>query len=222
MDPLTLGRKIKEQHPKKPLILLAFDQSEINQLPDDISGSIDNVFLWSGNANLFPAIIKHVEDKRNINRDIQVGDVKTIILVEDKARYYSTILPMMYKEIVFHAKNLLGSNFSDIDPTFYMRSRPKIMIAKNFEEGLKLFKKYQHNLIGVITDLRFPIKGVVDKKAGLKLAKKIREKEKKVPLGRWAKPEEISYTVAFLASPESDFITGQVICPNGGETIVGY
>ena len=48
------------------------------------------------------------------------------------------------------------------------------------------------------------------------------EKEKKVPLGRWAKPEEISYTVAFLASPESDFITGQVISPNGGETIVGY
>ena len=120
MDPLTLGRKIKERYPKKPLILLAFDQSEINQLPKDISGSIDNVFLWSGDANLFPAIIKHVEDKRNINRDIQIGDVRTIILVEDKARYYSTILPMMYKEIVFHAKNLLGSNFSDINPTFYM------------------------------------------------------------------------------------------------------
>ncbi|MBM3597293.1 MAG: 3-oxoacyl-ACP reductase FabG [Alphaproteobacteria bacterium] len=50
----------------------------------------------------------------------------------------------------------------------------------------------------------------------------IREKEKKVPLGRWAKPEEVSYTVAFLASRESDFITGQMISPNGGETIVGF
>ena len=182
MDPLTLGQKIKENYPKKPLILLAFDESEIKQLPRDISSSIDNVFLWSGNANLFPAIIKHVEDKKNIKRDIQVGDVRVIILVEDNPRYYSTILPMMYKEIVFHAKSLLGSNFGNLDRTFYMRSRPKIMLAKNYEQGIKLFNKYQSNLIGVITDLRFPKKGVVDKMAGLKLAKKIREKEKSIPI----------------------------------------
>ncbi len=152
------------------------------QLPKDISSSIDSVFLWSGNANLFPAIIKHVEDKKNINRDIQVGDVRVIILVEDNPRYYSTILPMMYKEIVFHAKNLLGSSFGNIDRTFYMRSRPKIMLAKNYEEGIRLFKKYQNNLIGVVTDLRFPLKGSVDKKAGIKLAEKIREKEKNIPI----------------------------------------
>lgn len=40
-------------------------------------------------------------------------------------------------------------------------------------------------------------------------------------LKRWAEPEEIAYTVAFLASPEADFITGQVISPNGGDPIVG-
>jgi len=182
MDPLTLGQKIKKNYPKKPLILLAFDESEIRQLPRDMSGSIDSVFLWSGNANLFPAIIKHVEDKKNIKRDIQVGDVRVIILVEDNPRYYSTILPMMYKEIVFHAKTLLGSNFGNLDRTFYMRSRPKIMLAKDYEQGMRIFKKYQRNLIGVITDLRFPVRGSVDKNAGLKLAKKIREKEKSIPI----------------------------------------
>jgi NAD(P)-dependent dehydrogenase (short-subunit alcohol dehydrogenase family) len=51
---------------------------------------------------------------------------------------------------------------------------------------------------------------------------KIRAKEKRVPLGRWAQPEEISFAVAFLASSEADFITGQAISPNGGETIVGF
>ena len=111
-----------------------------------------------------------------------MGDVRVIILVEDNPRYYSTILPMMYKEIVFHAKKLLGSSFGNIDRTFYMRSRPKIMLAKNYEQGIKLFKKYQKNLIGVVTDLRFPLKGAVDKKAGLKLAEKIREKEKNIPI----------------------------------------
>jgi 3-oxoacyl-[acyl-carrier protein] reductase len=42
----------------------------------------------------------------------------------------------------------------------------------------------------------------------------------RVPLGRYAEPRELSYAVAFLASPEADFITGQVISPNGGEVIV--
>jgi 3-oxoacyl-[acyl-carrier protein] reductase len=50
---------------------------------------------------------------------------------------------------------------------------------------------------------------------------KIREKQKGVPMQRYASPEEIAYAVAFLASPESDFITGQVISPNGGDVIVG-
>ena len=53
------------------------------------------------------------------------------------------------------------------------------------------------------------------------IAKKMAQKVARVPLGRYAMPVEMSYTVAFLASSESDFITGQVISPNGGETIVG-
>jgi 3-oxoacyl-[acyl-carrier protein] reductase len=50
----------------------------------------------------------------------------------------------------------------------------------------------------------------------------LKAKEEKVPLKRYCQPIEISYAVAYLASHESDFVTGQVISPNGGETIVGY
>jgi 3-oxoacyl-[acyl-carrier protein] reductase len=50
----------------------------------------------------------------------------------------------------------------------------------------------------------------------------LRAKEEHVPLKRYCDPREISYAVAFLASPEADFITGQVLSPNGGEVIVGY
>ncbi|MCC7049914.1 MAG: SDR family oxidoreductase [Alphaproteobacteria bacterium] len=50
----------------------------------------------------------------------------------------------------------------------------------------------------------------------------LRAKEEKVPLKRYCEPVEISYAVAYLASPEADFVTGQVISPNGGDTIVGF
>lgn len=49
----------------------------------------------------------------------------------------------------------------------------------------------------------------------------IKEREKRIPLNRAGQGEDIAYTVAFLASEEGDFITGQVISPNGGERIVG-
>jgi 3-oxoacyl-[acyl-carrier protein] reductase len=64
---------------------------------------------------------------------------------------------------------------------------------------------------GVITEMPIKVQGW----------EKIRMKEKKVPLGRWAQPEEISHAVAFYASAQSDFITGQALSLNGGETIVG-
>ena len=44
---------------------------------------------------------------------------------------------------------------------------------------------------------------------------------KDIPLGRIAEPIDISYAVAWLACSETDFMTGQVISPNGGVTIVG-
>lgn len=66
---------------------------------------------------------------------------------------------------------------------------------------------------GVWTDMALQERGTPEE---------IREVEKSVPLGRWAQPEELAYAVAFLASPESDFITGQVIAANGGATIVGF
>jgi 3-oxoacyl-[acyl-carrier protein] reductase len=49
------------------------------------------------------------------------------------------------------------------------------------------------------------------------LKEEIREQiRKSIPLGRWGKPEEVANLVLFLASDESDFITGQNIIIDGG------
>ena len=113
MNPIKLSKIIKKSYPKKPIILLVFDESEINQLPSNYTKTIDNIFIWSGNSSVFPAIIKYVEDKINVDRDTKVSDVRSIIVVEDTPRYYSSILPMLYKLIVYHTKKLIGTSLDD-------------------------------------------------------------------------------------------------------------
>ena len=104
MNPIDLSKKIKKLYPNKPIILLSFDESELSSLPSNDLKNIDNIFIWSGNSNVFPAIIKYIEDKKNVNRDTLKGDVRSIIVIEDTPRYYSSILPMLYKIIVYHTK----------------------------------------------------------------------------------------------------------------------
>jgi meso-butanediol dehydrogenase/(S,S)-butanediol dehydrogenase/diacetyl reductase len=49
----------------------------------------------------------------------------------------------------------------------------------------------------------------------------MREVDRKIPLGRQARPEEIAAVFAFLASDDASYITGSVITADGGETTGG-
>jgi len=182
MNPITLGKKLRKTYPKKPLVLFAFDESEIKRINTIQKNIFDDIFVWSGNANIFPAMIKAIEDKKNISKDIKTADVRLIIFIEDTPKYYSAILPTLYREIIYHTKQLIDKSLNDTQKLLHMRGRPKILLATNFEEAIKLFNKYQLNIFGIISDLKFPINNKINKNAGIKICKYIRKKDKSIPI----------------------------------------
>ena len=182
MNPIDLSKKIKKLYPNKPIILLSFDESELSSLPSNDLKNIDNIFIWSGNSNVFPAIIKYIEDKKNVNRDTLKGDVRSIIVIEDTPRYYSSILPMLYKIIVYHTKELIDKSLNDSQKLLHLRRRPKILLAQNYEDAMSYFDTYQNNLLGVISDIQFPKSDKKDLKAGLKFSEYVQSNHEGIPI----------------------------------------
>ncbi|MFQ6610165.1 MAG: PEP/pyruvate-binding domain-containing protein, partial [Fidelibacterota bacterium] len=183
MDPITFIKKVKKSYPKKPVILLIFDESEISQIPDSIFHTlIDKVFVWSGNASVFPAIIKYVEDKQNVKRDTKKGDVRSIIIVEDTPRYYSIILPMLYKIILYHTKKLMSESLNDSHRILHMRARPKLLLAGTYEEAKKYYSQFKNNVLGIISDIRFPHNGKLEPRAGIDLVEYVRNIDPDIPI----------------------------------------
>jgi len=156
IDSFKFSKKLKNKYPKKPIVLMAFDQSEIKHISDKDKKIFDEIFIWSGNSNVFPAIIKSIEDKRNIEKDIITADVRSIIFIEDTPRFYSSILPILYKEIIYHTKQLMDKSLNNSQKLLHMRARPKIILLKNYEDAKKYIKKYKNNILGIVSDLRFP------------------------------------------------------------------
>ena len=183
MNSVSLAKRIKKNHPKKFLILLAFDESELSFfIEDKINQYFDRVFIWSGNSNVFPAIIKQLEDRRNAPRDILKGEVRAIIFIEDSPRFYSVILPMIYREIMYHTQQLVGKSLNHTQRLIHLRSRTKILFATNFEEAKKYFDKYHDNILGIVSDIKFPRNNRLDPNAGIYLTEYVRKKEPHMPI----------------------------------------
>lgn len=179
----TLGKQIKEIYPNLPIILLShsilsiFPQGEYQKIP-----GIDKIFIWSGNSDLLLALVKNAEDRLNIDRDTQQAMVRVLILVEDSPQYYSTFLPLIYKEFVKQTQSVLGVGLNEEHRLLRMRSRPKIMLAETYEEAMYLYQKYRAYLIGVISDTRIPRNGQPDENAGADILTSIKQEIPDLPI----------------------------------------
>lgn len=183
MDPFYFGEEIKKLHPDLPVILLAADTADLNHAKQkEDENSIDKIFFWNGDPTLFLAIIKSIEDRVNAPYDTVNGNVRVLILIDDSVRYYSMLLPIIYTEIVQQTRRSLSEDLNEMQRLLRRRARPKILLAKTFEEGIALYNQYKENVLGVITDVHFKYKGKMDQNAGYKLVKQIKKENRHLPI----------------------------------------
>ncbi len=180
MDAFELGRMIKNIRPELPVILLAHSlRRSFLERPD---AGIDKIFLWCCEADLLLAIIKNVEDHRNVDGDTGKAMVRVIIYVEDSPLYRSLLLPLIYREVVHQTQSVLDESLNERHRLLRMRARPKILMATNYEEALAFFEAYKPYVFCVLSDARFMRTGKTDKNAGLHFLQHVRAEISDLPL----------------------------------------
>ena len=182
-DAFSVARDIKAEFPHMHCIVLTpFSHGITKRMENEDLSIFDYVFCWLGNTNLILSIIKLIEDKMNLEHDISEGGVQMILLVEDSIRFYSSILPNLYSYILAQSKRFSTEALNRHAATLRMRGRPKVVLARNYEEAMALYERYADNMLGVISDVRFPKAGEKDSEAGFKLLRQIRRNDPYLPL----------------------------------------
>lgn len=182
-DTFDIARGIKEEYPHIPLVVLTpFSHGITARMEHEDLSIFEYVFCWLGNTDLLVSIIKLIEDKMNLEHDIKEVGVQMILLVEDSIRFYSSVLPDLYKFVLQQSQEFATEALNAHQRTLRMRGRSKIVLARTYEEAMELYDKYQNNTLGVITDARYPREGAIDPLAGVKLLAEIRSRDPFVPL----------------------------------------
>ena len=182
-DTFDIARSIKVKYPGIPLVVLTpFSHGITARMEHEDLSIFEYVFCWLGNTDLLVSIIKLIEDKMNLEHDIKEVGVQMILLVEDSIRFYSSVLPNLYKFVLNQSQEFATEALNAHLSTFRMRGRPKIALARNYEEAMHLYNRYRKNVLGVITDVRYSREGIVDPMAGIKLMTEIRKNDPFVPL----------------------------------------
>lgn len=182
-DAFSVARDIKERFPDIHCVVLTpFSHGITKRMQDEDLSIFDYVFCWLGNTNLILSIIKLIEDKMNLEHDIEEAGVQMILLVEDSIRFYSSILPNLYNYLLAQSKRFATEALNKHQATLRMRGRPKVVLARNYEEAWDIYNRYRNNVLGVISDVRFPMNGEKIADAGLHLLRAIRKDNEYVPL----------------------------------------
>ena len=191
-DAFAVARDVKRMAPQIPCVVLTpFSHGITKRIENEDMSIFDYVFCWLGNTNLILSIIKLIEDRMNIEHDINEAGVQMILLVEDNIRFYSSVLPNLYNYILAQSKRFSTEALNPHAAAQRKRGRPKVVLATNYEDAMRIYEKYHENTLGVISDTRFPMHtphGQLahvqdgDAEAGLKLLREIRKCDEYVPL----------------------------------------
>lgn len=183
--PIELSKIIKKKKPELSIYLLLNQKSNTQYFEEIIpnSKSIDKLFVWNGDSQIFFAIVKSIEDKANVENDTKIGLVRVILLIEDSAQYYSKYLPILYSIVFGQIQQLLVEvEKNELDKIAKMRSRPKIIHVRNYEEAIYIFHKYKDFFLCVISDVEFEKEGKLNKTAGLDFIRYVQSHIKNLPI----------------------------------------
>lgn len=182
-DAFTVARAVKQEFPDIPCVVLTpFSHGITRRMVNEDLSIFEYVFCWLGNTNLILSIIKLIEDKMNLEHDIEEAGVQMILLVEDSIRFYSSILPNLYNYILQQSQSFATEALNPHSATLRMRGRPKVVLARTYEEAMQYYVSYPENILGVISDCRFPKGGEKDSEAGLKLLSEFKRLNPFLPL----------------------------------------
>lgn len=177
------ARQLDALYPDIPFVVLTpFSKEVRRRIADEDLRGVDYVFSWLGNVDLILAIIKIIEDKMNADNDIEGVGVQCIMLIEDSIRFYSSILPHLYRFLLTQSRNFSSEALNEHEQMMRMRGRPKVLLARDYEEAKELFDKYGNNMLGIVSDVRFPDHGVKDPEAGFRFAEYVHSKDPYLPI----------------------------------------
>ncbi len=183
MDAAELAREVKRAGLDVPVVVLAYDNDERKKFiaRHDVS-DIERIFLWQGNARILVAIVKCIEDARNVAHDTALAGVGVVLVVEDNVRYYSSFLPTIYTELLGQSERCISEGVNLSHKLVRLRARPKILLCSTFEDAWMHFTRYRDDLLGLISDIQFPRRGSPSPEAGFDLARMARESVPDLPI----------------------------------------
>ncbi len=185
MDAFELGERIKGKDPDLPVILFYHNRMPSRECfidPSDRPKGIDRMFNWTGNTDLLLASIKCAEDRLNAEPDTAKAGIRVILFIEDSPYYLSSVLPILYKELVSQTQAVMEHGLNEEHRLLTMRARPKILVAEDYEEALELYRRYEACIMGIISDLRFPKGCLMKEEAGVELLSRIKEEHFDIPM----------------------------------------
>jgi len=183
MNAAQMAREIRKSGLDVPVVVLAYDYRDVkNFIARNPVTEIDRIFLWQGNARIMIAIVKYIEDKRNAFHDTQAVGVPILLVVEDNIRYYSSILPVIYTELISQSRRVIREGINVAHKVVRQRARPKILLCSDYEDATQQVMQYRDNLLAVVSDVQFPRNGEPTPEAGFELAHLIRDAVPDVPI----------------------------------------
>src|SRR5579862_1464624 len=183
MDAAQLAREVRRKGLDIPVVVLGYDYREIkNFVARNPVTDIDRVFLWQGTARILIAIVKYIEDKRNVLHDTRAMGVPVLLVVEDNIRNYSSFLPVIYTELIKQSRRVIQEGINVAHKLVRMQARPKILLSSNFEDAAELVQQYRDYIFGLVSDVEFPWDGELNPEAGFELSRLMRSLVSDVPV----------------------------------------